>query len=244
MVVAPSFTRAEALSLSILNTGAARVAIGLHVTLTAPFRPLNKSFAPLRKGAFPPLPLVAASALLGRLDRERLAGEIAAQLDAFAAAFGRPPDFIDGHQHVHLLPQIADELLVAAKQRAPNAWVRQCGSTRARIKQLGDPKGLFIDALSRGFRERARQAGVPTNPAFAGTYSFTRRADFAGSFAQFLQGLPDGGLVMCHPGHVDDELKRLDPLTDLREREYEYLSSEEFPLLLSRHRVALTHSGA
>ena len=34
---------------------------------------------------------------------------------------------------------------------------------------------------------------------------------------------------MCHPGHVDDELKRLDPLTTVREREYAYLAGDGFP---------------
>ena len=232
MVVAPTFSRAEALSLSILNTGAARVAIGLHVTLTAPFRPLSKNFAPLRNAAFLPLARLAASAWLGRLDRARLAEEIAAQLDAFAAFFGRPPDFIDGHQHIHLFPHIASEVLAVAKRQAPNAWVRQCAGPRRRIKQIGDPKGFFLDAMSRRFRESADQMGVPTNPAFSGTYSFKARADFAGRFAQFLRGMPDGGLIMCHPGHVDDELRRLDPLTDLREREYAYLSGDDFAALL------------
>src|SRR5437588_12023987 len=41
MVAAPSFTRPEALSLGILNAGMRRVAIGLPLTLTAPFRPLT-----------------------------------------------------------------------------------------------------------------------------------------------------------------------------------------------------------
>jgi len=239
MVVAPSFSRAEALSLSILNTGAARVAIGLHLTLTAPFRPLSKNFAPLRDGAFLPLSRVAASALLGRLDRVKLAEEIAAQFDAFAGFFGRPPEFIDGHQHIHLFPHIAGELLTAAKRHAPKAWVRQCAGPRRRIKQITDPKGAFLDAMSRRFRESADRMGVPTNPAFSGTYSFSQRADFAGSFANFLHGMPDGGLIMCHPGHVDEELKRLDPLTDLREREYAYLASDDFAALLARHGVAL-----
>jgi len=55
----------------------------------------------------------------------------------------------------------------------------------------------------------------------------------------FLEGLPDGGLVMCHPGFVDDVLVSLDPLTDQREREYAYLAGDDFPTLLARNRVAL-----
>ena len=55
IVVAPSFQRSEAVSLNALNTDARRVAIGLHVTLTAPFRPLSAGFAPTYAGTFLPL---------------------------------------------------------------------------------------------------------------------------------------------------------------------------------------------
>jgi predicted glycoside hydrolase/deacetylase ChbG (UPF0249 family) len=44
---------------------------------------------------------------------------------------------------------------------------------------------------------------------------------------------------MCHPGRVDAELERLDPLTILREREYDYLLDEAFPRILAEHGVAL-----
>ena len=37
--------------------------------------------------------------------------EVRAQFEAFADAFGRPPDFVDGHQHVHLFPQVREAVL-------------------------------------------------------------------------------------------------------------------------------------
>src|SRR5436309_7272076 len=55
MVVAPAFNRSEAVALDILNAGGRRVAIGLHLTLTSPFRPLTSGFLPRRDGGFPPL---------------------------------------------------------------------------------------------------------------------------------------------------------------------------------------------
>ena len=238
MVVAPSFAP-EAPPLAALDAER-RAAIGLHLTLTAPFRPLTAGFKPAVGGTFAPLASLMAAALLRRLDRAPIAAEIEAQLSAFAAAFGRAPDFIDGHQHVHLLPQVREEVLAAAKRRAPDAWVRQCGRALPLVRRLADPKGLVLDLLSRGFRARARALGVPTNPAFAGTYAFRPNADFAGKFARFLDRLPDGGVVMCHPGHVDAELARLDPLTDLREREYAYLGGDAFEAALAAHGVALS----
>jgi len=80
---------------------------------------------------------------------------------------------------------------------------------------------------------------VRTNPAFAGTYAFGDEADFAALFPRFLAGLPDGSVVMCHPGFVDAELRRLDPLTTLREKEYAFLASDTFPPLLTMHGLVL-----
>ena len=78
-----------------------------------------------------------------------------------------------------------------------------------------------------------------TNPAFAGAYDFQPDADFAALFPGFLDRLPDDGVVMCHPGFVDAELARLDPLTSLREREYAFFIDEAFPRMLAAHGVAL-----
>jgi chitin disaccharide deacetylase len=239
MVAAPSFHRTEALALDVLNAGARRVAIGLHVTLTAPFRPLGKSFRPLRNDAFLPLSETLARALLHMLDRNVLAAEITAQVRLFVHTFGRPPDFIDGHQHVQLFPQVRDALLAVAKSDAPNAWVRQCGRPESASAGFADAKALVLDRLSKAFRQRAAELGVRTNPAFAGAYAFGDRADFAALFVRFLDRLPDGGVIMCHPGFVDAELKRLDPLTTLREREHAFLAGAAFPSLLAANGVAL-----
>ena len=35
---------------------------------------------------------------------------------------------------------------------------------------------------------------------------FRKQPDFGALMRQFLDGLPEGGLVMCHPGFVDDIL--------------------------------------
>jgi predicted glycoside hydrolase/deacetylase ChbG (UPF0249 family) len=229
MVVTPGFSKAEAAGLQILNAGRQRVAIGLHVSLTGPLRPLTASFSPLLEGSFLPVATMLRLSIQQRLDAAALREEVRAQFEAFAAAFGRPPDFVDGHQHVHLFPQVRQAVLEAMAWMAPNAWVRQCGSSQPLARRLTDPKGLLIDWLSREFRARAAQHKIPTNPAFAGTYTYRDDADFPRLFPRFLEGLPAAGLVMCHPGHVDDELERLDPLTTLREKEYDYFCGDRFP---------------
>jgi predicted glycoside hydrolase/deacetylase ChbG (UPF0249 family) len=51
--------------------------------------------------------------------------------------------------------------------------------------------------------------------------------------------MPDQGVIMCHPGFVDDVLRGLDPLTDQREHEHAYLGGEHFPELLAANGVTL-----
>jgi predicted glycoside hydrolase/deacetylase ChbG (UPF0249 family) len=241
MVVAPSFQRAEAASLKMLGAGTRRFGIGLHLTLTAPFKPLSAGFRPVRGGAFLPLSEMLVRGTLRLLSRDRLAIEIATQLKAFVTAFGRAPDFVDGHQHVHLFPQVREPLLEMVKEVAPQAWVRQCGRVSALSGGLSDRKALLLDALSRTFRARAAASGIATNPAFAGTYDFNTATadDFAKRFPGFLKGLPPNSVVMCHPGFVDAELKRLDPLTTLRESEYAYFADQGFPDVLRANGVVL-----
>jgi predicted glycoside hydrolase/deacetylase ChbG (UPF0249 family) len=245
MVVSPSFSRSEAAALIALNAAtplnsvAPRVAIGLHLTLTAPFRPLSPRFAPLPGGAFPPLATMLRHTVMRRLERDALVAEIASQLQTFRATFGRAPDFVDGHQHVHVFPQIGEALLDVVQASAPDAWVRQCGRVVPLAARFGDAKGLLLDVLSHRFRRRAAALGVRTNSAFAGTYHFDDAADFATLFPRFLPGLRDGSVVMCHPGFVDAELRRLDTLTTLREKEYAFLAGDEFPAVLAAQGVAL-----
>ena len=236
MVVAPSFNRSEADAL--LAAAATHGAIGLHVTLTAPFAPLSHGFAPLGRGAFLSLAVTLRRALLRSLKPRLLTIEILRQFEAFDAAFGRPPDFVDGHQHVHLFPQIRDAFLRVTKEggtKGLGAPVRPAVGAQAPHRSQG--------ALARWFEPSlpglADKSGLRINPAFAGTYTFRSSADYTRLFENFLDGMPEGGVIMCHPGKADAELSRVDTLTDLREREYAFFSNDTFPRLLAAHGVSL-----
>ncbi|MDB5634782.1 MAG: YdjC-like protein [Tardiphaga sp.] len=239
MVVGLAIGRDE---VSALNDAAAKsphCAIGLHATLTAPFHPLTMHYRPLLDGLFLPLGKMLRTSLLRQLDPEIIRSELTAQIAAFTNLFGRAPDYIDGHQHVQIFPQVRDAFLAAVKASAPNAWVRQSGRIQPLSQRLNMPKALLLDTLSASFRKRAARAGVTFNSGFAGAYDFTGHADFATLMAGFLDGLPEGGLVMCHPGHVDDVLISLDPFTDQRAREYAFLASDDFSRLLDANKVTL-----
>jgi predicted glycoside hydrolase/deacetylase ChbG (UPF0249 family) len=239
MVVGPAIGRDDISSLQAAAAQSPRCAIGLHATLTAPFRPLTMHFQPVDGGQFLPFPKLLRAGLARRLDPEIIRAELMVQLAAFGELFGRPPDFVDGHQHAQLFPQVREAFLAAVKEAAPGAWVRQGGRRLPLAKRLAAPKALVLDILSAQFRKRAARAGIAFNPGFAGAYDFSKAPDFAALMGEFLAGLPEGGLVMCHPGFVDDVLTGLDPLTGQREREYAFLAGEHFPQLLALNKVTL-----
>jgi predicted glycoside hydrolase/deacetylase ChbG (UPF0249 family) len=240
MMVGPAIGRDEASALEASAADSPRCAIGLHATLTAPFRPLTMHFQPLDGGMFLSFPKLLRAGLLRRLDPEIIHAELMVQLAAFSELFGRAPDFVDGHQHTQLFPVVRDAFLTAVKQAAPNAWIRQGGGRQPLARRLGAPKALFLDLLSAQFRRRASRADVAFNPAFAGAYDFSRQPDFGVLMRQFLDGLPEDGLIMCHPGFVDETLLGLDPLTTQREHEHAFLAGERFPELLAANKVTLS----
>jgi predicted glycoside hydrolase/deacetylase ChbG (UPF0249 family) len=239
MIVGPAIGRDEVAALDEAAAKSSRCAIGLHAALTAPFHPLTMHFQPLDGGMFPPFAKMLRAGLLRRLDPEIIRAELSAQIAAFIERFGRAPDFVDGHQHVQLFPQLRDAFLAAVKEAAPKAWVRQGGRSGPLAQRLRSPKALLLDMLSVEFRRRASLANIAFNPGFAGAYDFSKRADFGELMTQFLDGLPENGLIMCHPGFVDEVLISLDPLTEQREREHEFLIGDGFPPLLAMNNVTL-----
>jgi predicted glycoside hydrolase/deacetylase ChbG (UPF0249 family) len=234
MMVGPAIGRDEAAAL--LEAAQAGAQLGLHVTLTAPFHPLTVGFRPLSGGNFLPLAAMLKAAMLRWIDRRMIQTEVAAQIAAFTERFGRPPDYLDGHQHVHLFPRVRDGVLSAMQAQAPQAWVRQCGRTRARPR-IGGAKALLLDLLSVEFRRAAARAGLRSNPSFAGAYAFG--GDFGDAMRGFLDTIGDGGLIMCHPGYVDDTLAALDPVTQQREVELAYLAGERFAADLAARAITL-----
>jgi predicted glycoside hydrolase/deacetylase ChbG (UPF0249 family) len=239
MVVGPAIGRDEVSALQAVVAASPHCAIGLHVTLTAPFRPLTMHFQPLDGGMFLSFRKLLRAGWLRRLDPEIVQAELRVQLATFNDLFGRAPDFVDGHQHVQLFPRVRDAFLAAVKQAAPNAWVRQGGRHQPLARRLGAPKALMLDLLSAQFRNRAARAGIAFNPGFAGAYDWTRQPDFGALMRQFLEGLPEHGVVMCHPGFVDETLASLDPFTVQREHEHAFLASEHFAQLLAANKITL-----
>ncbi len=207
-----------------------RIDIGLHFNLTQPFA--NAAIAAL------PLDNVMRSALSGRIDRASIATALHAQLDRFESVAMQAPDFVDGHQHVHVLPGIRDvvvaELLQRYREKKP--YLR---AVNPRLPGHGGfIKPLVLKLLSNGFNDLAQRCGLRTNAGFAGIYSLQPHADFAALMRRWLSSARNGDLLMCHPGASAHD--NSDPIADTRPRELALLKSAEFAELLAHNRICLS----
>ncbi|MBS0555077.1 MAG: ChbG/HpnK family deacetylase, partial [Proteobacteria bacterium] len=75
--------------------------VGLHLTLTDQ-APLSRASGLAIDGRLPPLGRLLPRALAPALPAAALVGELRAPLGAFEDAWGSPPDYVAGHQHVHV----------------------------------------------------------------------------------------------------------------------------------------------
>jgi len=197
--------------------------LGLHLNLTCA-APLGSMPTVAPSGLLPRLGRLAVLALTSAAARAEIAGEIERQLDAFEEHLGRPPDFLDGHQHVHVLPGIRRAVLDALLRRYPagTVYLRDPADRVAAIRARGVAvgKALTVAGLAFGLADDARRRGIPVNRGFSGFSAFDPARDVAEDLAAYLVAPGPAHLVMCHPGHVDAELATLDPVIATRPREH------------------------
>jgi len=205
--------------------------VGLHLTLTDQ-APLGHARGLAVDGRLPPLGKLLPRALARALPAASVADELRAQLDAFEDAWGAPPDYVDGHQHVHVLPAVREALIAELLRRYPagRVWVRDCVEAPLRCLQRSESftKALFIAALGSGLRRQLRAAGIPANDGFSGLHDFATTRPFGDKMRRFLSALGPRPLLHVHPGRVDAALLACDALTTPREAELAYLASDEF----------------
>jgi predicted glycoside hydrolase/deacetylase ChbG (UPF0249 family) len=219
-----------------LKPFAGRAAIGLHLTLTDQ-PPLTGRTSLSPDGRLPPFGRLAAASSLRRIARSDVHAELDAQHQRFAAAFGRQPDFVDGHQHVHFLPVVRDWLRETFAQSPKKPWLR--GAPAISPAAEAPAKVATIAALALGFDSAMRKAGFEIMGPLAGIYDWRKPERFEAMLERTMSDLPDGGLFMCHPGKVDAVLKARDAMLDARPVELEMLLSPRFAELMSRADVRL-----
>ncbi len=220
------------------------VEIGLHLTLTE-YAPLAAMPKLTEEVVLPQVEQLLIKSHLRRINRAEVFLELERQFNAFESAFGRKPDFVDGHQHVQIFPGIRDEVvnLVVSRlgeAKAGSCWVRCCDSPISDLFFSPNLRAVLLAAMSRRQKGRLASAGLRYNDRFYGVNTF----DPAQSFRTLMQGWlqkvarrEDHTLIMCHPGMPGSD--PADPIATRRPDEYSYLASHDFTDDLERFEVQL-----
>ncbi|CAN5209476.1 ChbG/HpnK family deacetylase [soil metagenome] len=227
MVQGPAW-RADAASLRAQATD--RADIGLHLNLTEPIGVTAEEQA----GAS--LRGLIARAYLGRLAHGAVHDAVRRQLDAFEDAMGGPPDFVDGHQHVHQLPIVREVLIeeLCLRYAGPRPWLRVSSASAHTLAVDGRfGKARVIDALGASALRRLAQArGIRTNTSLVGVYDFAGdAAAYSARLEAWLSGAAEGDLLMCHPS---SRVQAGDSIASARYVEFGVLAGDAFAAMLVR----------
>ena len=206
------------------------VDIGLHLNFSEPIgdNPLQR-----------PLSRLIVECYLRRLQKDAVAAAIGTQLDAFEQAFGRAPDFIDGHQHVHQLPVIRDCLVDVINRRysGRSVWLRS--TSPSPVPASCRLKARIIAALGASAMQLLAQGnGIRMNRRLLGVYDFQAGRELYRQYlAAWFKEARDGDLLMCHPAKTASADDAIGPQ---RCREFAVFSDAAFPELLDRESVLVS----
>ena len=213
MVLSPRWKEAGALITPAIRK---KASIGLHLDFT--------QFG----NAYPHVKLILLS-LMRRLPKESIKISINKQLDAFEEVIGSSPDYVDGHQHIHQLPQIRDVLIEVLLERYQNnlPWLRI-----AKPPVSDGLKGLIIRLLgANSLEKKALAFNFKCSTELLGVYGFnTSPASYQLMLSKWVrQAKKNAGVpaLMCHPAiqkYSND--KNNDPIFNARLIEYQVLNSE------------------
>jgi predicted glycoside hydrolase/deacetylase ChbG (UPF0249 family) len=188
--------------------------VGLHLNLT-------ERFAQDAPGSLSPPDLIRLTRLLmlpigGR--NNSLYMRMVSQWDLFIRYFGREPDFVDGHQHVHLSPAAWRPLMRLMVEKRFGGWIRQCRTSSDRAS----PKQMLLSRLSDRFQRKSRQHGFTFNAGFGGLRRFGEAENIATIWRADLASMPENGVLMVHPGA---DAGAADPIGRYRAQEARLLDS-------------------
>lgn len=239
MATAPAST--QAIALALRNPG---LGIGCHLTFVDGVPVSHPDSIPTLLGAdgkcFRPSYLDFVQALLrGTIDGAELAREAQAQIQQLQRA-GLDLTHVDTHKHLHCFPLVFETVcyiagrcgVAALRNPFEPAWSSSLAhpSLMRRLQLAALPR-ISIDRKGERFREVMREAralGVASDGTLGIAATGTLHSAGLRTLLTRLCAEPDDAVyeLCCHPGHVDDALRRM-PTRLLESRAFEYHALRE-----------------
>ena len=218
--------------------------VGLHFTMTQapPVSSAAKNFFGER---FPNSKEIFSLGLSRRLPYQVVVEELKAQYKLLRDSLGRPPDFLDGHHHIHQFPVVADVVAKFTTDHIKNSGPVYLRSTKESVPKIlrrgvAATKALALSGLAGRLHRTAKANSIPVCSGFAGARDVTAESGFRNAFVRMLRAQTENTIVMCHPGTVDGLLAERDTMLKAREDELDYLSSSHLQEDLVRSDVRLS----
>lgn len=171
--------------------------IGLHLNLTYDFE---------KKGQKVSVKSLLVQQIFRRIDRLEIASQIGFQWQKFVALFGRAPDFIDGHEHVHALPTVTKALCQFLAIHNYKGWIRYVG-TPSPIKRLTTPPMISTAATSCVLSVLGtiqlrimRSYKLSFNTDFGGIAPLNDKDALKKYYRNILEAPDSTKVIMAHPG--------------------------------------------
>lgn len=152
-----------------------------------------------------------------RWKKDDIVTELSAQWSRFTKT-GVQPTHIDSHQHIQKYPCVYEPMVRLAQKH--NLSMRRMGE------------------------EPAIEGSQHPNSADRFILDFYFKGDGTSRLEKHLKELQPGITeLMCHPGHVDDDVRAISTWTDVREKEFEVFFNFEFVSILKKQDITLIHYG-
>ena len=204
------------------------LSIGLHLNLTM-FLPKIQPLGSIET--------LIIKSLLGCLNTRKIKKEISSQIKEFEKIFGTLPDFIDGHEHVHILPSILEILIkrVLEEKFSKKFWIRSPATeTMADLyRELSNAglKVLVITALGSLAKNKLNRLGILTNKNFAGFFSLKSPSrNFKQKYLHLLTLNKPDMVIMVHPGANESPTQNKNHSNEIRAIEATILNESEIYL--------------
>lgn len=213
----------------------AKADIGLHLDFTEYAQPLKDV-----------LPSLIVRSHFRMLPKKELRTAINKQLDLFEDALGFAPNYVDGHLHVHQLPQIRDVLIEELCFR----YGRKMPWLRVARPPLKDGVKAFLIGLfgAKSMQEQLAILGIPHTNQLLGVYQFNLSVEgYAKHLEDWLsrESLAQKKVVlMCHPAMLLANQQDEPPHFSARWVEYQLLSDNFFKNLLEKNEITLVRGDA
>ncbi len=213
-----------------------RLGLGVHLVLTAdrPIVPREriKSITD-EQGNFLKLPVLISR--LKEIQIDEVRSEWRAQIEAFVQATGHKPTHLDSHHHSsYFSPDLFRAMLEFAKEY-------DCGIRLPFAYGSDDMAGLPPEVMGpiRTYAPKLLAEFDPPRPdAFLADFydEQATRADLL----HMIEEMPEGTFeIMCHPGHVDDGLRKITSYAEQRKVEFDVLTDPSVKAAIQARNIEL-----